>query len=139
MKKLTRLAVLIFSLLLLSYSSNAYAVQNFTQKAKPVQFTEVAKSQLTAHQVFQKLPQPKPNDESYQKSQTVAFILAVTLGQFGMHRFYLGYNKIGTIMFILTLTGIGAFITSIWALIDAIHILTGKLKPADGSEYRDRL
>jgi hypothetical protein len=63
------------------------------------------------------------------KSQLVALLLVIFVGGLGIHRFYLGYTTIGIIQ-LLTLGGCG-----IWALIDLIRIITGDLKPADGSNY----
>ncbi|MBS1917631.1 MAG: TM2 domain-containing protein [Bacteroidetes bacterium] len=62
------------------------------------------------------------------KSQVAAALLCAFLGDFGVHRFYLGYTWQGIVQ-ILTLGGLG-----IWALIDFIRILTGSLQPKDG-EY----
>ncbi|HRF39406.1 MAG TPA: TM2 domain-containing protein, partial [Saprospiraceae bacterium] len=67
------------------------------------------------------------------KSQLVALILVIFVGVLGIHRFYLGYTVIGIIQ-LLTAGGCG-----IWALIDLIRIITGELKPADGSEYNPTL
>lgn len=61
------------------------------------------------------------------KSQTVAWLLALFLGGLGIHRFYLGYTWQGVVQ-LLTAGGCG-----IWALIDFIRILTGSLQPKDGS------
>lgn len=63
------------------------------------------------------------------KSQLTALLLVIFVGFLGIHRFYLGYTTIGIIQ-LLTLGGCG-----IWSLIDLIRIVTGDLKPADGSEY----
>ncbi len=63
------------------------------------------------------------------KSQIAALLLCIFFGGLGIHRFYLGYTLIGIIQ-LLTLGGLG-----IWALIDLIMIITGDLKPADGSNY----
>ncbi len=63
------------------------------------------------------------------KSQIAALLLCFFVGVLGIHRFYLGYTVIGIIQ-LLTLGGLG-----IWALIDFIRIITGDLKPADGSNY----
>ena len=63
-----------------------------------------------------------------QKSKVAAALLALFLGYFGAHDFYLGYKKQGIIKIILTITIIGCFVTYIWTLIDFIKILcNGKL------------
>jgi TM2 domain-containing membrane protein YozV len=67
------------------------------------------------------------------KSQTVALILVIVVGLLGIHRFYLGYTGVGVLQ-LLTAGGCG-----IWALIDLIRIATGDLKPADGSDYENKL
>lgn len=66
------------------------------------------------------------------KSQLVALLLAIFAGGLGIHRFYLGYTGIGIIQ-LLTAGGCG-----IWALIDAIMIATGDLKPKNG-DYEKKL
>ena len=70
-----------------------------------------------------------------QKSKLVAALLAFFLGSFGIHDFYLGYNKNGIIKIVLTCcTGIGG---SIWALVDLIRLLTGSLHTdANGVELK---
>lgn len=65
------------------------------------------------------------------KSKTVALILSILLGELGVDRFYLGYTGLG-ILKLITCGGFG-----IWYLIDFIMIVTGKLKPADGSDYQE--
>jgi TM2 domain-containing membrane protein YozV/ribosomal protein L40E len=60
------------------------------------------------------------------KSRLVVTLLAWFLGQFGVHRFYLG--KIGTgILMLLTAGGLG-----IWTLIDFIYAVTGNMKDKEG-------
>ncbi len=92
------------------------------------------------------------------KSQLVAALLALFLGGWGVHRYYLGYKKEGKKMLMITLIGIGLYIvgsiltvavpilglifillgsialfyTWILSIIDFIKILTGDLKPVDG-------
>jgi TM2 domain-containing membrane protein YozV len=61
------------------------------------------------------------------KSQVIALILCGLIGGLGIHRFYLGYTWQGIVQ-LLTLGGCG-----IWSLIDFIRIITGDLKPKDGS------
>ena len=61
-----------------------------------------------------------------EKSRLAVTLLAWFLGQFGIHRFYLG--KIGTgILMILTLGGLG-----IGALIEFIIAVTGNMKDKEG-------
>ncbi len=60
------------------------------------------------------------------KSWTVALILAILLP--GIDRIYLGYTGLGIVKF-FTLGG-----CYIWAVIDFISIVTGKMKDADGNE-----
>lgn len=72
---------------------------------------------------------PEANMQDQPKSQLVALLLAILVGGFGIHRFYLGYTAIGIIQ-LLTLGGCG-----VWALIDLIRIAMNDLKPADGSPY----
>lgn len=62
------------------------------------------------------------------KSQIVALLLCFFLGGLGIHRLYLGYSNWW--LQLITLGGCG-----IWALIDLIRIITGDMKPADGSAY----
>jgi len=65
------------------------------------------------------------------KSKVAAGLLGIFLGGLGIHRYYLGYAGIGTIMLLMTLvfswltcgaTAIGA---GVWGLIEGILILSG--------------
>jgi TM2 domain-containing membrane protein YozV len=61
-----------------------------------------------------------------EKSRLAVTLLAWFLGQFGIHRFYLG--KIGTgILMIITAGGLG-----IWQIIDFIYAVTGNMKDKEG-------
>ena len=64
------------------------------------------------------------------KSKTTAILLCFFLGFLGIHRFYLGYTKIGIIQF---LTGGGFFV---WALVDFLRLITGSLGP-EGSVWKE--
>ncbi len=61
------------------------------------------------------------------KSKLSAVLLAIFLGAFGAHNFYLGYTIKGVIQLCITLFtfGFGAFVTIIWGIIEAILLLTG--------------
>ena len=71
------------------------------------------------------------------KQNLVAGLLAIFLGCYGVHNFYLGYTKKAVIQLVCTIVGlvlsiilIGAFVVlgiSIWAWVEAIMIFTGKI------------
>ncbi len=71
----------------------------------------------------------RPNPKRY----ATAVLLSLFLGSFGFDRFYLGYTGLG-IAKLLTFGGFG-----IWAFIDCILILVGRLGPADKSSLLDYL
>jgi len=64
--------------------------------------------------------------ETSDKSRGVALALAVVLGPFGGHRFYLGRPRSGALM-LVTLGGLG-----IWYLYDVILVASGSFR--DGQE-----
>ncbi len=69
--------------------------------------------------------------EQSNKSKIVAGLLGIFLGAYGVHRFYLGYTRMGLIM-LFTLGGCG-----IWSLIDAIMVLLGKVPDVHGRPLKD--
>ena len=56
------------------------------------------------------------------KSKGIAVFLAVFLGNWGAHRFYLGQSKAWW-MFILNCTLIGAPVATVWGWVDAVKML----------------
>lgn len=72
-------------------------------------------------------------DQGTAKSQLIALLLCIFIGGLGIHRFYLGYTGIG-ILELLT-----AGVCGILWLIDLIRLITGDLKPHDGSAYNPSL
>ncbi len=72
-------------------------------------------------------------------NKILAIILALFLGGFGIHRFYLGYKEIGFMQIGIFIVGFLfftpiIFIANIWAFIDLIQIVLGKLNNANGME-----
>ena len=73
------------------------------------------------------------------KNKLLAGILALFLGGMGIHRFYLGYIKIGIVQLSLWVLGyftgdITWVIVQIWALIESILIFLGKIKDSEGND-----
>lgn len=64
------------------------------------------------------------------KNRIAAALLAIFLGSLGIHKFYLGYNKEGIIMLLVTLLGglvtcgVASFVMYVIALIEGIIYLT---------------
>ncbi len=71
------------------------------------------------------------------KSKIVAGLLAIFLGCYGVHNFYLGYTSRAVTQLVLTIVGlilcciiigiIPVIGVAIWALVEGIMILTGKI------------
>ena len=73
------------------------------------------------------------------KNKLLAGLLALFLGGMGIHRFYLGYIKIGIVQLSLWVLGyftggITWVIVQIWALIESILIVLGKIKDSEGND-----
>ncbi len=66
------------------------------------------------------------SDRPSDKSRGVALALAVVLGLFGGHRFYVGKTRSGVLMAV-TIGGLG-----LWYLYDLILIASGSFRDADG-------
>ncbi len=72
---------------------------------------------------------PAPAVGPNAKSKLVAGLLAIFLGAFGVHNFYLGYIRNAVIQLVITIfvCCVGGLVSSIWALIEAVMILSGKI------------
>jgi len=70
------------------------------------------------------------------KSKLAAGLLGIFLGEFGIHRFYLGYVGIGIVQIIVTIVTFG--IGGLWGFIEGILILAGTMnKDAQGRPLRE--
>lgn len=75
------------------------------------------------------------------KKKIAALLLAIFLGQLGIHNFYLGYTKKGVIQLCVSLllswTYVAPLAIWIWALVEGINAYQGKLPDADGRPLSD--
>lgn len=70
------------------------------------------------------------------KSRGGAAALAWFLGAFGAHNFYLKNTGRAIAQLILTITCVGAIISSVWAFVEFIIILCGSMKDGEGKEVK---
>ena len=87
-------------------------------------------------------PDPQANipAQNSRKNKVIAGLLAIFLGYFGIHNFYLGYTGKAVAQLLITLCtcGFGAFVSGIWGLIEGIQILTGSINTdAQGNPLKD--
>lgn len=85
-----------------------------------------------------------PITTTSQKSMALTLILWFFLGVFGAHRFYIGDSQSGSVMCFLWILGwltcliivgiIPLLVVSIWWFVDLFLLLSGELKPKDGSK-----
>ena len=71
------------------------------------------------------------------KSRLVALLMALLVGPFGVHRFYVGKTATGIAMVVLDLTLIGFAVTGIWSMIDALFIALGEFTDDNGDKLLD--
>jgi TM2 domain-containing membrane protein YozV len=86
---------------------------------------------------------PAPENHHYEveyvsdKSRLVALLMALLVGPFGVHRFYVGKTATGIAMVVLDLTLIGFAVTGIWSMIDAVFIALGEFTDDNGDKLLD--
>ncbi len=73
------------------------------------------------------------------KNWMAAMSLCWFLGMYGAHRFYTGKTNSGWVMVVLTVLGITAPISAIWAVIDGFRLALGQYTHEDGSELYERV
>ena len=78
------------------------------------------------------------SNEVSSKNGIVCLILLIFLGEFGIHKFYVGRIAGGVVMLLLTLTLIGTIVTLILWIIDLVSILRGKFKDSKGRYIKIR-
>lgn len=75
-----------------------------------------------------------------QRSRVAAGILAILLGTYGVHSFYLGNTSRGLMQLLISLLtcGVGAIVIAIWGILDGIKILDGRINTdANGVFLKD--
>ena len=71
----------------------------------------------------------QPPEGYIQKSRIAAGLLAMLLGAYGVHSFYLGNTSRGILQLLVSaLTcGVGAIVMFVWGILEGIKILDGRI------------
>ena len=83
---------------------------------------------------------PNANSDPNAKSKVAAGLLAIFLGCFGVHNFYLGYTGKAVAQLLITILScfVLSVVSAVWGLIEGILILTGSINTdANGNPLRD--
>ena len=75
-----------------------------------------------------------------QKSRVAAGVLAMLLGAYGVHSFYLGNTSRGLMQLLISFLtcGFGAIVMQIWGIVDGIKLLDGRINTdANGVFLKD--
>ena len=120
---------------------NAY----YAQPAQPVQqqtyYDPAAQQQYYAQQQAADVPARTDYPEGYKpKKKLVATVLAVTLGMFGIHNYYLGNNNKALAQLLICLIGslalgLGPIVSYVWAFVEGVLIFTEK-NDKDSNGYK---
>ena len=72
------------------------------------------------------------------RNRWIAGALAILLGPFGVHRFYMGYKGIGLTQLLLTVCSffVLSWVVAIWAFIEGILCFCGAMRDIDGLPLR---
>ena len=74
----------------------------------------------------------RPVERPRKKSRTVAGVLALTLGIFGAHNFYIGHKPKAVTQLVMSTVGgilscgVSTVVIGVWALAEAVGFFTGK-------------
>ncbi len=69
------------------------------------------------------------------RNKWVAGLLGVFLGEFGIHRFYLGYTGMGILQIVLTIITFG--IAGVWGFVEGFLCFFGAMRDVDGLPLQD--
>lgn len=108
--------------------------QELCEECKATTGTSNAQQTVNNEQTYNTNPNYNSNPNANKKSKIAAGLLGIFLGSFGVHNFYLGYTGKAVAQLLITLLtcGFGAFVSSVWGLIEGILILTGSIN-VDGN------
>lgn len=104
---------------------------------------EVKAEKVTGETNESSTNQTQTQNQSYNpqaKNKVVAGLLAIFLGGFGVHNFYLGYNGRAIAQLLITVLSCCtlSFVSSLWGFVEGILILSGNIDTdASGNKLVD--
>lgn len=108
-----------------------YGAPQYTQQ-EPRQYQPPQYNQAPVQQPYYPQQYNTPPVGYAQKSRLAAGLLAIIVGVFGVHNFYLGFNTRGTIQLIVSLAGglltcgVATVAVVIWAFIEGVMLLSAQ-------------
>ena len=119
---------------------------NYVNNGSNASYYEPPQQQFYTEQQYHYTPSssfdPSKYPEGYiPKNRYVAAILALIVGNLGIHNFYLGNREKAISQLLLSTVGVivlvGPIISSVWALVDLVNILTKVRTDANGYNLKD--
>jgi len=80
-------------------------------------------------------PQPNARPDGYStRNRWIAGALAILLGCFGVHRFYMGFKGVGLLQALITVLSLGVLapVVGVWAFIEGVLCFCGTMRDVDG-------
>lgn len=110
-----------------------------TEQKNGTTYYEPPQQQFYTENVYHYAPTDPANypADYVPRNRYIAAVLALTLGIFGVHNFYLGRKEKASTQLVLTILGlliiVGPLITYVWSIMDLLQILTKD--QTDGNGY----
>ncbi len=117
------------------YGAQAPSVPRYATPASPYPTTQIGQpQQRSGYGSYPVYPSGDLYASVPPKSKVIAAMLAILLGCFGAHQFYLGKVGLGIAMLLITIAtcGIGSLVTLVWSLVDFAMILGGSTVDSQG-------
>jgi len=105
------------------------------KKIKPWRVIEAARRETASVSPASSSPPPITRPDGYStRNRWIAGALAILLGPFGVHRFYMGFIGVGVVQALITIISIGTLapLVALWAFIEGILCFCGTMHDVDG-------
>lgn len=116
------------------YLQIAVCCPSCSKRIKPWRVVAAARAAAAADAVKKTPPSAMRTDGYSMRNRWIAGALAILLGPFGVHRFYMGFTGVGILQALLT---VGSFfvlypVVLVWAFIEGVLCFCGTMRDVDG-------